>query len=116
MIGADNTPNVSSKLDLSKLPPCLSLFEPHMKRVTYHLVQCNCSHLNFVECPPSEDRGWVISEKYTPEPLWCNALILPAHIFDLLAHQTVIGIMMIIRILSASIMTNGGHAEMYLQT
>ena len=39
MVGADNTLNVSSKVDLSKLSPCLISFAPHIHRVHYHLAQ-----------------------------------------------------------------------------
>ena len=39
MVGANNTLNVSSKVDLSKLSPCLISFAPHINGAQYHLAQ-----------------------------------------------------------------------------
>ena len=89
MVGADNNLSASSKVDLSKLPQCLSSLEPHMQRVNYRLAQWKRSHENIVECPPPEEHGWVLSENNILEPLWCNAPNLPAHLVDLLANQNI---------------------------
>ena len=48
------------------------------------------SNSNFVECPPSEYQSRITVENNTPEPLWCNAPILPAGLLDLLATHNVI--------------------------
>lgn len=57
MVGANNNLSASSKVDLSKLPQCLSSLEPHMQRVNYRLAQWKRSHENIVECPIPEEHG-----------------------------------------------------------
>ena len=86
MVGEEQTITSSSKVDLSKLPPCRRSLVPHIRRVNYRAGQWKLSHVHKPEIPTPTDHGWVILEG-TLEPVWSEGPVLPARLVDILCSD-----------------------------
>ena len=71
MVGEGETINQSSKIDLSKLPPCRRSLISHIQRVNYRAAQWKRSHILQIELPPPTDHGWTMTDDIL-EPLWSD--------------------------------------------
>ena len=87
MVGDSEKIVASSKVDLSRLPPCHSSLVPHMKRVNYRLHLWKSAHRNIVELQSATHHGWRQGHIYL-EPVWTEGQVLPATLVDLLATET----------------------------
>ena len=65
------TINQSSKIDLSKLPPCRRSLISHIQWVNYRAAQWKRSHIHQIELPPPTDHGWTMTDDIL-EPLWSD--------------------------------------------
>ena len=85
MVGGENHKiNSTSKVDLSKLPPCKISLSPHLSRVNYRLGQWKRAHENTPEIPSPLQHGWVLGENRVLEPIWSDGPILPELLIELL--------------------------------
>jgi hypothetical protein len=48
-----------NNVDLSKLPPCLSYFRPHVNCADYKVAINKMSHIAKPCLPPPEGKGWI---------------------------------------------------------
>ena len=85
MVGEGKKLSAKSKVDFSRLPPCLAALVPHLQRVNHRCALYKRANIPFVESPkPYEaNQGWVNNDGLL-EPLWSNEPILPALLVDLL--------------------------------
>ena len=81
MVGDEEKLTSKSKVDLSKLPPCMSSLQMHVERVNYRLAQWKHSHIPIYEMPDPLEHGWEYDDKL--EPKWSNGPILPQKLIDI---------------------------------
>lgn len=86
MVGEDETLTVKSKVDLTRLPPCLSALKPHIQRVNHRTALYKRAHQSIVEKPKpyDEGQGWLRTAEGILEPLWSYGVVLPNTLVDLL--------------------------------
>ena len=78
----------NAKIDLSKMPPCISSLRPHLKRGNYRAAQWELSHEAHSEMPSPTNHGWLINEETgIIEPRWCDDELVPQRLIDLLADE-----------------------------
>ena len=87
MVGEGKAIKASSKVDLSRMPPCRRSLIPHIKRANYRVGQWKHSHESFPEIPPPAGYGWTHSDGFL-EPEWSDGPILPSQLDDLLDAAT----------------------------
>ncbi|KAG1678830.1 Down syndrome cell adhesion molecule-like protein Dscam2 [Nymphon striatum] len=59
----------TSKVDLSKLPPCRRSLLPHMKRVNYHVAQWKRCDVRKPQYPDPTTHGWKLDNQGLLEPV-----------------------------------------------
>ena len=86
MVGEDNDLTKESKIDLSKLPPCLNSLIPHINRVNHRVACYKRANSPIFEKPkPHEaNQGWSINDSGILEPLWTIGPCLPQSLIDLM--------------------------------
>ena len=86
MVGEDNDLTKESKIDLSKLPPCLNSLIPHINRVNHRVAGYKRANVPIFEKPkPNDaDQGWTINEYGILEPVWTIGPCLPQSLIDLM--------------------------------
>ena len=78
----------NAKVDLSRMPPCLSSLRPHILRVNYRVAQWKRSHETHPSIPSATEHGWRMSEDSgILEQVWCDGEIVPQRLIDLLADH-----------------------------
>ena len=88
MVGDGSAITHSSKIDLSRLPPCRRSLLPHITRVNYRGAQWKHSDVNIVDLPTPTEHGWQINQGIL-EPVWSEGPVLPLRLVDLLdIHDT----------------------------
>ena len=86
MVGDNNIFSKTSRIDLSRLPPCRDNLLPHIQRVNYRIAQYKRSQDPIYESPKpyDEDQGWLNTDG-TVEPKWSCRDVLPQSLVDLLS-------------------------------
>ena len=87
MVGGKNVKlTKKSKIDLSRIPPCVNSLKPHIEHVNHRLTCYKNAHKPiFYKPKPFDDhQGWEISDKGFLEPIWSYGDILPPSIVDIL--------------------------------
>ena len=87
MVGESGAIRSSSKVDLSKLPPCKQSLVPHIKRANYRAAQWKKADIPIQEIPPPTEHGWTKCEDYI-EPVWSEGPVLPSCLEDILLEIT----------------------------
>ena len=87
MVGEGVTIKRSSKVDLSKLPPCKKSLVPHIKRANYRAAQWKRSDVPIQEIPSPTEHGWTRCGDFI-EPVWSEGPILPSRLEDILTEVT----------------------------
>ena len=77
MVGKGESITSSSKIDLSKLPPCHRSLVPHIKRVNYRAAQWKRSHMKVFELLAPTDHGWTLSKNLL-QPVWSDEPVMPS--------------------------------------
>ena len=74
----------SSKVDLTKLPPCQSNFITHLQRVNYRAAHYKRAQKPVYDAPKPSDpnQGWHIIDGAL-EPKWTDGLLFPQSVIDL---------------------------------
>ena len=85
MVGDGETIRSSSKVDLSRLPPCKQSLLPHIKRANYRAAQWKRSDVPIQEIPPPTEHGWTRCGDFI-EPVWSEGPVLPSRLADILAE------------------------------
>lgn len=85
MVGEGDKIVRSSKVDLSKLPPCRRSLLPHIKRVNYRVAQWKRSDVRTSQCPDPSAHGWELNTLGVLDPVWSEGPILPTALVDILA-------------------------------
>ena len=57
MVGDGDTITRTSKVDLSRLPPCKQSLIPHIRRANYRVAQWKLAHIPIPEIPPPIEHG-----------------------------------------------------------
>ena len=85
MIGDEDKLTTTSKVDLSRLPPCKNSLVPHIQRVNHRVCLYKQAHIAHIEAPNpyDEGQGWVRTGDKM-EPLWSFGPIMPLSLIDLL--------------------------------
>ena len=60
---------IKGKVDLTRMPPCLSSLRPHIQRVNYRAALWKRAHEPFPNIPPATDHGWKKDPDSPLEPL-----------------------------------------------
>ena len=83
--------DATSKVDLTRLPPCQSALIPHIQRVNHRVAFYKKADIQIVEKPnPTDDgQGWCMNERGVIEPVWSSGPILPISLVDLLDKNQV---------------------------
>ena len=86
IVGDNETLSLKSKVDFSRIPPCLNSLLPHLQRVNHRVACYKRAHEPIVERPKPYDReqGWARNVNGTIEPVWSSGPILPTSLVDLL--------------------------------
>ena len=86
MVGEDQILNKSSKVDLSRLPPCKDSLVPHINRVNHRVACFKKANIPIFEKPKPNDpnQGWIRNEKGELEPRWTTGSVLPQSLVDLI--------------------------------
>lgn len=87
MVGEGGTIKRSSKVDLSKLPPCKKSLVPHIKRANYRAAQWKRSDVPIQEIPSPTEHGWTRCGDFI-EPVWSEGPVLPSCLEDILTEVT----------------------------
>ena len=84
--GRDVKLTKKSKVDLSRIPPCLNSLIPHIQCVNHRLACYKRAHEpTFRKPEPYDDnQGWEKADNGFLEPIWPNGNILPPSLIDLL--------------------------------
>ena len=74
---------IKRKVDLVKMPPCLSSLRPHLLRVNYRAGMWKRAHENCPDIPAATSHGWCLMPGGHLEPQWCDGEIVPQTLADL---------------------------------
>ena len=90
MVGEDQSLNLKSAVDLSKLPPCFDNLLPHIYRTNYRLAIYKRADQPIVEAPKpfDEKQGWIKNEEGLLEPIWSTGPIIPNNLVDVVANNS----------------------------
>ena len=90
MVGEDQTLHKSSKVDLSRLPPCQDALIPHINRVNHRVACFKKAKIPIFESPSphDENQGWLLNDEGQLEPRWTKGEVLPQSLIDLIDDTT----------------------------
>ena len=90
MVGEDQTLSKSSKVDLSRLPPCQDALIPHINRVNHRVACFKKANIPIFESPNPHDanQGWLLNDEGRLEPRWTRGEVLPQSLIDLIDTTT----------------------------
>ena len=74
---------IKGKVDLTRMPPCLSSLRPHLLRVNYRAGIWKRANENCPEIPSATSHGWRLMPEGHLEPVWCDGEIVPQTLTDL---------------------------------
>ena len=78
-----------NSVDLTTLPPCLNSLQQHVKRTCFQAAIWKRAHMNFMELPSVENYGWIVEQEGIElEPKWCEGLVLPEDLSDVLEDES----------------------------
>ena len=86
----DQSLNLKSAVDLSKLLPCFDNLLPHIYRTNYRLAIHKRADQPIVEAPKpfDEKQGWIKNEEGLLEPIWSTGSIIPNNLVDVIANNS----------------------------
>ena len=85
IVGEDEALTATSKVDLSRLPPCRDPLFTNIQRSNHRLACYKRAASRMSECPkPFEDQGWEMSEEGYIESLRSKGPVLPTTLVDIL--------------------------------
>ena len=87
MVGLDKKLHISSsKVDLSRLPPCKDALVPHINRANHRVACFKNANIPIYNKPKPNDpsQGWIRNEAGVLEPRWTLGPILPESLVDLI--------------------------------
>ena len=86
-IGDDETLNLKSRVDLSRLPSCKNSLIPHIYRVNHRIAHYKRASNAIFESPKPFNlcQGWEKSEDNNLKPIWSCGPILPSALIDVIA-------------------------------
>ena len=84
MVGEDNKLDKTSKVDLSRLPPCQDSLIPHINRVNHRTACFKKANIPIYEKPKPHDdnQGWLLNDNGELEPRWTRGSVLTQSLIE----------------------------------
>uniref|UniRef100_UPI00359026EA uncharacterized protein isoform X1 n=2 Tax=Myxine glutinosa TaxID=7769 RepID=UPI00359026EA len=74
----DRAVNLGRNIDLSQLPPCVTVLHQHIRRVNYQVAIWKRAHVPQPDVPsPADGNGWKVGKGDKLEPVWFEGDALP---------------------------------------